>query len=121
MSENRVNPPPVEVDWRAVSDSLTNVLRDELVGVLEGAQADINNFLVDISHDLTRAMRVGKTELTDELRNQALALVELNRLRIAGTHLRVLDKILSTAIGIGSSLLGNVIGMAISSIPPART
>ena len=116
MPDPKLVPPPVQVDWNAFAGSLTAVLRDELVGILEGTQTDIQNFLVDITHDMTRALRMGNSKLSEELRNQVLGLIELNRLRVAGTHLRILDKILDTALGIGSALLGNVVGMAITKL-----
>lgn len=109
-------PAPVEVNWGAFAASLTVVLKDELIGVVEGASQDIENFLVDISQDLTRAMRSGNSELTDEIKNQSMVVLELNRLRVVGTQMRVLDRILGTALGIGTALLGNVTGMAVGAI-----
>lgn len=113
--------PEVNVNWNAFATSLKGVLAEELVGVLEGADQDIQNYLVDLSQDLTRALRENKPEIVQMVQNQAKGLLNLNRLRVAGANVRILDRVLSTVLSVGTALLGNMIVQAVGAIGEART
>lgn len=95
----------IVINWSQVAAELRDVLRDSLSGVLEGANSDLTNYFNDIAQDLTRAMRRGDSKLTEEIKAQALALLEINRIRVVGAQSRVFDAILNTAIRVASAIL----------------
>lgn len=102
--------PNLQINWSETANELADLLKGELNGVLLGAAVDLNNFAVDIANDMTRALRQGKTTLTDELRGQVKLLLEINRLRVVETAAGFLDKLLMFGMRITSMALGNVTG-----------
>tara|TARA_R100001086_G_scaffold87122_4_gene42591 strand:+ start:4364 stop:4729 length:366 start_codon:yes stop_codon:yes gene_type:complete len=106
------------VDWDGLTDSLGGVLRRRLVTVLEGADEDIQKFMVAISADLTRSIREGNEELSDELRAQARGIMEMNRLRLVNAGWGLLDEVLGTVLGVGTAMLSNLIASAIQKVDP---
>ena len=104
---NTPAPQPPSIDWSVVTDNITQHLRGQLVGVLEGAADDIDQFINDISFDMTRAVRLGKTELQDELKAQLLVIAEINSVRVKNAANGVLEGILNVTLSVVSPLLGN--------------
>ena len=103
-------PPNLQVNWNETATELADLLKGELNGVLIGSATDLNNFAVDIAHDLTRALRQGKAAVTDEIRGQVKLLLETNRIRVVETASGMLDKVLMVVLRVGSMMLGNVTG-----------
>lgn len=102
--------PNLQVNWNETATELADLLKGELNGVLAGTAQDLNNFAVDIAQDMTRALRQGKSTLTDELRGQVKVLLEINRIRVVETAAGMLDRILMVGMRIASMALGNVTG-----------
>ena len=101
------DPQPLPIDWTVVTGKITDHLRSHLVHALDGAADDIEQFVSDISIDLTRAVRVGKSELSDELKAQLLVLAEINRVRVRNASIGVLESVLTVTLSIVAPLLGN--------------
>ena len=105
---NPTNPTPsTRIDWRVVTENLTGSLRNNLVGVVEGAAEDIEEYVNDIAIDMTRVLKAGKSELDSELRAQLRLVAELNRIRIANAQSAIFDQIITAALGFVSSLLAS--------------
>lgn len=109
-----MNPNPnfsnVQVDWNTATTQLADLLRGQLNNVLAGTADDLNSFALGIASDMTRALAQGKTEMSAELRGQAKALLEINRIRVSNTTNALLDVVLGTTMRVASIALGNVTG-----------
>lgn len=99
-----------QVNWHGITGELSQLLRDELSKVVSGAKADLDAFTAQITEDMVRALREGKQGMTQELRGQALALVEIHRLRVANSADDIIERVLGIAMRVASLSLGNVTG-----------
>lgn len=104
---NTPAPQPPSIDWNVVTNTLADHLRGQVVDVLDGAAEDIEQFVNDISIDMTRAVRLGKSELQDELKAQLLVIAEINRVRVRNAANATLEGILNVTLSVVSPLLGN--------------
>jgi len=109
MTNPAINP-NLQINWNETAAEFAELFKGELNGVLIGAAQDLNNFTIDIAQDMTRALRQGKTTLTDELRGQVKLMLEINRLRVTEAGAILLDKALTVGMRVASMALGNVTG-----------
>ncbi len=90
-------------------------LKERAGRYLEGAQEDLDKWAFDIAESTVRAAQAGDKARLDELRAQALGVLEVSRLRAVKQADALLEEAISASISIafallssGSSLLGQV-------------
>ncbi len=95
----------IQVDWEGLAKGLGGVLSGELRGILEGAEADLQAYGVDIAGSLARSIAEGKDGLTQELRGQLKALAEVHRLRINAASWEFFEQLLTVAVRAAGAVL----------------
>lgn len=87
-------------DMRKLTDGLRDTLVGEFRRVLEGAESDIIAYGDRIATDLALAVSVGRQDLIDEIKDQALLLAEKQRLRAknANANATLIVGLITTAI-----------------------
>lgn len=86
----------------SLREDLENALKQGLATVLDGAQEDLQAFAHEISGDMLSAAASGDDEALYELRAQARALAEANRLRAVNTSWKVAGDVV---VGLTSFLI----------------
>lgn len=85
-------------DMRKLTDGLRDTLVGEFSRVLEGAESDIIAYGDRIATDLALAVSVGRQDLIDEIKDQALLLAEKQRLRAKNANATLIVGLITTAI-----------------------
>ncbi len=96
----------MNIDWKKVVEELGSVLSDRLSGLVEGAAEDLEAYGKDIAKGIIVALRSGRTDLIDELRDQAIMLAEIHRIKVSNEALDMLDLAGNIALKVGVAAIG---------------
>lgn len=99
----------VGLDWDAVKDPIINQVRNSLLSILEGAAADIQEFVDPIAMDYALCLREGNEAGLQEVKAQMRAVAEAKRIELVNEQWKLIDTVLDTAFNIGLALLSGVI------------
>lgn len=99
----------IELDWDAVKEPVVNQVRDSLLSLLEGAAADIQEFVNPIAEDYALCLREGNEAGLQEVKAQMRAVAEAKRIELVNEQWKIIDTVLDTAFNIGLALLSGVI------------
>lgn len=90
-------------DFSKITESLGEVMAGELFGIVEGAQEDIQKFGIGIAQSAVLIMQrpegADRDALLAEVHAQARLLAEQNRIRANNASWKVVESVVSTAIG----------------------
>ena len=96
------------IDWKKVVEELGGVLSERLEDLGEGAAEDLQAYGKDIAKGIIVALRSGRTDLIDELRDQAIILAEIHRIKLNNDALDMLERAGDIAWKIGGAAIGAV-------------
>jgi len=94
------------MDWKKVVDALGDVLSKRLSALVEGAEDDLRAYGKDIAKGIIVALRSGRQDLRDELKDQAIMLGEIHRIRVSNEAVAMLDLAGDIALKIGVAAIG---------------
>ena len=92
-----INP---SLDFNGLKDAAVQIMTQQLAGVVEGANEDLQTYVQQILNDGVEASATGNTAVLQQLLDQSKVVAEINRLRVAAGAEQTLIKIASLAIGI---------------------
>lgn len=93
------------IDFDEIEEELAEIIIDALDELVDGAQADLEEFGKVIAMELVFAIKSDDDEAIRELLAQTRALAEINRLRLNRKARVVLNRVLAVAARVGKSLL----------------
>jgi len=95
------------VDWTQVTSGVADALFSGLKLFAEQAEGDLKSFAFEIASDMVRALARGDAAWSSELKNQARALLEVQRIRLNGISWEVAEKVMTVVFaGAKAGLLG---------------
>ena len=90
------------------TEKLEQAISDQVEELLEGAKSDIQTFSRDIARNIVVAVRKGRTDLVDELKDQLGLLAEINRLRAIESAYDTIRIVIDTAASVARRFLMKV-------------
>ena len=100
----------MNIDWKKVVEELGSVLSDRLSGLVDAAEddaeGDLQAYGKDIAKGIIVALRSGRKDLRDELKDQAIMLGEIHRIKLSNEALDMLDLAGDIALKVGVAAIG---------------
>jgi len=84
--------------WEQLQQGVEVALKESFERILEGAQEDIKLYAEGIAKDLLRAIREGDSDLTGELKDQLIALAEIQRIRVVNEQWTLLEEVVAVVM-----------------------
>ena len=97
------------MNWEALETELSAILKDSLDGVVNGAQEDLKTYGKAIARDLVVVIQANRTDLMDELFDQAILIAEVHRISLNRRAKVTLEKLLQAVARTGLALLGAIV------------
>jgi hypothetical protein len=94
------------MDWKVIREELGDIISESLTELVEGAEADLKAYGVEIARGMIVAIRTGRNDLRRELQDQAVMLGEVHRIRVSNEAKVVLDKVIDIGMRLGVAALG---------------
>lgn len=95
-----------DMDFEGLQAEASAALQTALDGLLEGAAADLQQFVIEIGNDMTEAAVTGQTDLIDDLVDQLELVAEQNRIRLSNVAAETLRR---TVRAVAKFILGLVV------------
>lgn len=70
----------LDIDWNASAQELKAAFKTAFRSILRGAEKDLEEFYSELATDLTAAIRVGRQDLVNEIKEQAKVRAEHRRI-----------------------------------------